>query len=237
MPVQKDVFAGVKTLLFPPLHDTQRGVVSHYDNEYFAWQNTIGKFGGWANYSKFSKEIKKNDRILDFGCGGGWLLALFSNAEKMGIEINDAARAFAKEHNDINAVKYAAEAPDSYFDVVISNHALEHCERPLDELRTLYKKLKPQGKITVVVPCEHWKNRWKKNDRNMHIYTWNPMTLGNIFSCAGFSVQSVIPLLHKWPPYYAHIARLGRFWFDVAAHIYGRIMTDIVQIKIVALKE
>lgn len=47
---------------------------THYDAEYFNWQKNIGAFGGWANSFKFKNSISKSDTVIDFGCGGGFLL-------------------------------------------------------------------------------------------------------------------------------------------------------------------
>ena len=63
---------------------------SHYDEEYFKYQSEIGRFGGWANLTKFSEYIRPEMKVLDFGCGGGYLLANISCKEKLGIEISQA---------------------------------------------------------------------------------------------------------------------------------------------------
>ena len=47
---------------------------NHYNESYFKWQSGIGKFGAWANIHKFIYYIKPDQNILDFGCGGGFLL-------------------------------------------------------------------------------------------------------------------------------------------------------------------
>lgn len=49
--------------------------MEHYNEDYFNWQKNIGLFGGWANSTKFEQYITKEDDVLDFGCGGGYLLA------------------------------------------------------------------------------------------------------------------------------------------------------------------
>ena len=47
----------------------------HYDEKYFSWQKLVGQFGGEANKIKFDNFIKENQKVLDFGCGGGYLLS------------------------------------------------------------------------------------------------------------------------------------------------------------------
>ena len=64
----------------------------HYDENYFNWQKSIGAFGGWANLMKFEKYITSETNVMDFGCGGGFLLNNINCNGKIGIEINDVAR-------------------------------------------------------------------------------------------------------------------------------------------------
>ena len=62
----------------------------------------IGEFGGKANLFKFKKYISKKDNVLDFGCGGGFLLNNLDCNYKAGIEINPVARDFCKNHLGID---------------------------------------------------------------------------------------------------------------------------------------
>ena len=63
-------------------------ISEQYKAEYFNWQREVGKFGGKANLFKFRDHIKATDRVLDFGCGGGFLLEQLNCAQKVGIDIN-----------------------------------------------------------------------------------------------------------------------------------------------------
>jgi 2-polyprenyl-3-methyl-5-hydroxy-6-metoxy-1,4-benzoquinol methylase len=113
----------------------------HYNADYFNWQKKVGEFGGWANLSKFSNYISYEDAVLDFGCGGGFLLKNLHCKKKIGIEVNDSALEIAKK-NGIEVHKNCEDIQDNSIDVIISNNALEHTLHPLDELKTLWKKLK-----------------------------------------------------------------------------------------------
>jgi 2-polyprenyl-3-methyl-5-hydroxy-6-metoxy-1,4-benzoquinol methylase len=64
----------------------------HYNHKYFSWQKSIGEFGGWANLPKFMDYIKPEYNIIDFGCGGGYLLKNIECKHKIGIEVNPSAR-------------------------------------------------------------------------------------------------------------------------------------------------
>ena len=125
----------------------------HYDANYFDWQNDIGKFGGWANQTKFLDFLKPNSTIIDFGCGGGFLLSAIEAKRKIGIEVNEVAATEAAKHG-LEVFSSTLDVPDAIADFIISNNALEHTLRPLDELKALLPKLKPGGLCIFVVPCE-----------------------------------------------------------------------------------
>jgi SAM-dependent methyltransferase len=208
----------------------------HYDKEYFDWQAPIGEFGGWANRSKFIDYISLKSRVLDFGCGGGFLLKGMDCSKKVGVETNPSAIETAKK-NGLEVFKMVEEVPDDYVDVIISNNALEHTRQPLEELRTLHKKLRTGGKIVFVVPCESISYRYEPGNINHHLYCWSPMCIGNLFTEAGYSVIESKPYKHKWPPKFRSIARIGgRRIFDIACRLYSRIERSWYQVRIIALK-
>jgi len=209
----------------------------HYDESYFAWQSSLGEFGGWANQTKFRDYISGTSEVLDFGCGGGFLLSGLQCAKRVGVEVNPAAAATARARG-VEVFQSAAEVPDDYVDVIISNNALEHTLHPLAELRSLYRVLRRGGRIIFVVPCESVSYRYKPNDINHHLYSWSPMCIGNLFTEAGFSVIESKPYIHKWPPKYRLIARLGdRRLFELACRLYGRVERSWFQVRAIGEKQ
>jgi len=212
-------------------------VSTHCDKNYFDWQASIGEFGGWANQSKFVGYISNDSKVLDFGCGGGFLLKKIRCSKKVGVEVNPSAAETARK-NGIEVISSVADVPDNYVDVIISNHALEHTLQPLEELKALYQKLEPGGRIIFVVPCESISRSYKPNDLSHHLYSWSPMCIGNLFTEAGFSIIESKPYIHKWPPKYRFIARVGgRRLFDIACRVYGRIARSWFQVRVIAEKK
>jgi SAM-dependent methyltransferase len=208
----------------------------YYDESYFRWQAPLGEFGGWANQSKFREYICAESRVLDFGCGGGFLLKNLPCSKRVGVELNPTAAETAKK-NGIEVYRTVEEVPDGYVDVVISNNALEHTLYPLQELKALHKKLRVGGRIVFVVPCESISYAYQPNDVNRHLYSWSPMGIGNLFTEAGFTVIESKPYIHKWPRGYRFIAKIcGRRLFDVVCRVYGRIERTWFQVRVVAEK-
>ena len=208
---------------------------SHYDATYYAWQREWGQFGAWASLPMFAPYVRPMDRVVDFGCGGGFLLEALAAAEKVGIEINPAARKEA-ESRGLDVRTRPADVPDAWADIVVSNHALEHCLDPLGELRALHTVLRPGGRIVFVVPSEGVRRQYDPADENRHLFTWSPMNLGHLFDEAGFEVEAVSEVLSRWPPKALLVARLGRLVFATVARLHGRLRRSLSQVRIVARK-
>jgi SAM-dependent methyltransferase len=206
----------------------------HYDDQYFVWQRSIGEFAGWADLPKFQPHLRETDAVVDFGCGGGYLLSRLRAADKIGVEPNPSARQVAQSHG-FPVVASPDELADGLADVIISNHALEHVREPLRELERLRMKLKQGGLAVFVVPCEGARQRWRPDDVNHHLYSWCPMSIGNLFTEAGFTVQSSDPLIYRWTPISNRIAQYGgRRAFDLSCRIYGHLKRSLSQAKVVA---
>ena len=210
-------------------------VSEHYNKEYFDWQRPLGEFGGWANLTKFEEYISPDDSVLDFGCGGGFLLKNIECKKKVGIEINPEAAKIAVE-NGAEVYLSSDAVPDNYVDKIISNNALEHALHPLSELKNLYKKLKTGGLIIFVVPCESITYEYTPNDINHHLYSWSPMCIGNLFTEAGFEVLESKPYIHKWPTNYLEVAKNGREAFELACRKYGQTETTWFQVRCIGRK-
>lgn len=220
-------------------NDSQSGVSAHYNADYFDWQKNVGAFGGWANANKFKKSISKTDVVIDFGCGGGFLLNNLDCGKRIGIEPNQSAAESVKslgiQHysSPLEALKDLGEG---VADVIVSNNALEHTLNPLQELKNLRPLLKAGGTIHFVVPCEAIGYQYDPQDINYHLFSWSPQCLGNLFTEAGFCVEYVRPYIHMWPPFYTKIAKLGWPVFNIACQIYGRLERSWFQVEVKAKK-
>ena len=178
-----------------------------YNRNYFEYQKEIGEFGGRANLFKFEKHITITDKVLDFGCGGGFLLKNINCKEKTGVEINKVAREYCNNVNNINCFEKIDIIEDNAYDIIISNHCIEHVDSPVDILKQLYKKLKKGGKIIIVVPNHTNNVRFKTNDVDFHFYSFSPANIGNLLVYSGFELVSSKKLRHTWPPKYFFIEK------------------------------
>lgn len=222
-------------------HDTQSSTSAsdYYDANYFDWQKNIGAFGGWASSFIFKDSVSQNDTVIDFGCGGGFLLKRLECKERIGIEPNPSAAESVKKlgiQHFTSTDHAVSNLGECLADLIVSNNALEHTLNPLQELKNLKLLLKIGGTIHFIVPCESIKYQYNPNDINYHLFSWSPQNLGNLFTEAGYSVEYVRPYIHKWPPFYSKIAKLGWPIFNLACRIYGCIERSWFQVEIKAKK-
>lgn len=191
--------------------------------EYFAYQNQWGALSGKLNAWKFQPYLNAEDRVLDFGCGGGWLLSELEATKKFGIELNPVARSCC-EILGIKAFPSIEDLPkDIQFDVIISHHAIEHVPYPIEALRELRGKLKAGGRLVVVLPIDDWRNQrdYSAKDIDHHLHTWSPRLFANTLFEAGFRAEKISILTHAWPPGTEKLSRLPRPLFDALCILWS----------------
>jgi len=144
--------------------------------------------------------IKLQDVVLDFGCGKGGLANQLQCTRIDGFDVNSNVLATADRFYQKTFSKYE-EPSHNFYDVIVSNHCLEHIPSPLVALNFVYKWLKPGGKAIFVVPHDclsRHTGKYSLNDKDHHLYTWSPRALGNLFSEAGFEVLQCEVLRSAW---------------------------------------
>ena len=171
--------------------------------EYFAWQRRSGDIGGRISARSFQQYINERDSVLDFGCGGGFLLKNIRCARRLGVEINPMASEIARK-NGIECHASLSDLAGVQVDVAISNHALEHLPCPLQALSELRHILKPDGTLVLRLPIDDWRvqQKIKPDDINHHFYTWTPQLLFNCLLESGFdrSRINISVITHAWFP-------------------------------------
>lgn len=171
-------------------------ISTHYDGEageryaqhYASSHHLLTPF----KVAKFAPFVRPDDRVLDFGCGSGGVLAGLECKTKTGIEPL-VPRAFETMRQGIPVHPDLSSLGDNSFDLVISHHALEHAVEPFRELRELHRVAAPDGRLVLVVPIDDWR-KWRQydpNEINHHLYTWTPQNLGHLLTEAGWTVQAI----------------------------------------------
>lgn len=85
----------------------------------------------------FLKDILKNKKLLDFGCGNGGFLELSQNITNCshGVELDEQSRQYLNGKN-IVTTKSIVEQTES-FDIITMFHVIEHLDNPISMLNEL----------------------------------------------------------------------------------------------------
>jgi SAM-dependent methyltransferase len=137
-------------------------------------------------------------RILDFGCGGGQLVAagIARGLEIRGAEVFYAASQARAEAEAAGLLGETVREirdgrigfPDAYFDLVVNNQVMEHVEHLDAVLAEIHRVLRPGGTVLslfpsrdvfreghIGIPFSHW---FPKDSRMRFYYTWALRALG-----------------------------------------------------------
>lgn len=164
---------------------------------------------------KLQRHVAESDSVLEFGVGTGLNLRLLRCARKVGYDVTqDLAERCAR----IGVEPCADLELAGRFDVVIAHHVLEHVTDPFDVLRRLAGRLADGGKLLIYVPLEVGRRyrRYTPGDVNMHLYSWNALTLGNLLTAAGLDVESVRVRPYGYEQRLAPVAKVGNWAYELA---------------------
>ena len=171
---QRDYLARVNDQEYPKAKAAQ--LAKKFDYEYWDGDRRIC-YGGYnyilGRWEKVAKRIAKhyslndNPRILDIGCGKGYLLydmlKIIPNAEIYGIDISEYAIKNSKPEVKNNlTIGSATNLPwdDNFFDLVISINTL-HCLHSYDLFKAL-KEMERVGKKHKYLCVESYRNEIEK---------------------------------------------------------------------------
>jgi 2-polyprenyl-3-methyl-5-hydroxy-6-metoxy-1,4-benzoquinol methylase len=103
------------------------------------------------------KAVRGNGRVLDYGSSWGYTCALLrkNGYETVGFEVSKSRAEYARKNLGITVINTAAgldSMPDGSFDIVYSNHVLEHIQGIRDALGSFARLLRTDGIAFHVLP-------------------------------------------------------------------------------------
>ena len=140
---------------------------------------------------KFFNDIENDvdyhdqDRVLDAGCGHGYLLASINQREVKtvlyGCDISknseEQVRKFIPSAKFSLCSLYDMPYEDDFFDLVFCTEVIEHLSSPCEAISELFRVLAPKGRLIVTIPegrqdtsKEHI-NFWTKESFTMFLRT------------------------------------------------------------------
>ena len=136
-------------------------------------------------------------RILDVGCGPGFLLSGVGAAwEKHGVELStlaaEHARAYGRIHNGLLA---DAGYPDAHFDVVVLHHVIEHVADPAALVRDIRRILADDGLLILATPnfdsgcARRFGERYRLLHDKTHITLFSDDSMRRFLRDSGFRIE------------------------------------------------
>jgi SAM-dependent methyltransferase len=104
-------------------------------------------------------QVAAGERVLDLGCGDGWICAelVGLGAQPLGVEVAPAAVERARRHHpglEFRLAEIGGELPseDNAFDVVWASEVIEHVADTARWLSEVRRVLRPQGRLLLTTP-------------------------------------------------------------------------------------
>jgi len=182
---------------------------------------------------KLARLIRPTDTVFEFGVGTALNLRDLDCARKVGHDPSpDAA-----DRCEAFGIKFVHD-PDALadrFDVVLCHHVLEHLPDPFAALDRFKSWLAPEGRLVLYAPYEHTRDyrTYRPDDPNMHLFSWNPLTLGNLVTAAGYTVNHVHVRGYGYEQRLAHLAKWGTPLYRAALWL-ARFIRPCDEIELVA---
>jgi SAM-dependent methyltransferase len=178
---------------------------------------------GYAiDFAYFRPYLKGTDVVLDFGCGNGGILRLIEQMVEHaeGLEVNPASASIARLQKLTVFSSLDALAHEPRYDVIVSNHVLEHVRDTCSTLEELRAHLKPGGRLVVKLPIDDarapYQREWSRDDSDHHLQTWTPRLFANVLFESGFEVNECRVIASAWHPRLFPLMKIGlgpfAFW-------------------------
>ena len=143
----------------PRLRLTETPTQAHgvtYDSEDYAMLNRPIETGRHARRIERYLRPRPEQRLLEVGCGRGWLAQRMQETHPAtyGIDVNPRSIAHGVAQNLAAMDALHLRFDDEQFDHVYSFHAIEHIVEAGDAIREMHRVLAPGGRILLVYPAE-----------------------------------------------------------------------------------
>jgi SAM-dependent methyltransferase len=150
-------------------------------------------------FLKRHKDLPKNTKIIDFGCGPGELIGVLRKKgyDVWGVDHDRMAAGIAKKYfGDKNIYEMPLEEfflknKEEKFDVITLFEVFQQLDNPLEFIQNLKRLLKPNGKIVLSMPS---RTRLLVNLASWdfpphHLSRWDKEAVSNLFKKINFKIS------------------------------------------------
>ncbi len=149
--------------------------------------------------------VRKDQKILDVGCGAG---ALLNRLARLGFGnisgIDPFLRGDTVTSEGVQLRKRHLAELEDQFDVIIFNHSFEHLPDPQSELRTARHKLRPNGLCLIQMPTpssqawDDYGTDWAQWDAPRHLTLMSRKGMSILAANCGFQLRRIIDIGQSW---------------------------------------
>lgn len=167
-------------------------------NENYSNHPTFNSFDSYLEFLILKTKINTTDKlnVIDIGAGNGRTLLQVKNLTKwniLGIE-PDKIKCKILDFLKLNYINETFQnldnkLKDNNYDLIIISQVLEHISNPLDLLKRIHSKLKPNGYLWIDVPlCNKNYFSSRSIDDVGHLYFFDEHSLSNLIKGCNFEI-------------------------------------------------
>jgi ubiquinone/menaquinone biosynthesis C-methylase UbiE len=180
-----------------------------YDSEDYAMLNSPIETGRHVRRVMRYLHPRAEDRLLEVGCGRGWLTHAVQQIypQTYGIDVNPRSIQHGVAANIAQMDAVELHYDDEQFDHIFSFHAIEHIVEADVALREMERVLVPGGRILLVYPAEPIRGLYAMPGawlgfgnpflaRRLHVHRFTPLRIQRLAAECGLRhVESALDLL------------------------------------------
>lgn len=157
-----------------------------------------------SRFLKIVKKYARGKRLVDVGCNIGIFVkhAREADFEATGIDLADTPLQYGIKSLSLDNILHYGSLKDQEFkadsiDVLTYQHCFEHLANPIEELKEVYRVLKPTGIVLIEVPrfFSSWRfflgNRWYGFSPDQHFWQFGKRGLVNLLKRENFKITAV----------------------------------------------